>query len=93
MRTWVLANRRTENNDDVYDVLCNGVVMTTGVSYGAARRFIYENAASNDWYLEAGNNKYPGNSIDALRQLDDAAIDERITSDEWRRRAAALFGK
>lgn len=96
MTTWTLANGRLENSSAVYDVRRDGETVQAGVGYRQARKYIYANAAPDDWYVEGGNESYAGNSIAVLQQMDadlDAAINGEISHEEWQRRGAANQGK
>ena len=97
MTTWTLVNGRYVNHSGVYDVQHSerGIV-ATGLDYDACREYIYANAAPDDWYMEADNANYVGNSIAALQEAAadlDAVIDGKITSEEWHARANARVGK
>jgi hypothetical protein len=61
-----------------------------------AHEWLFANAQNEDWYIEAENSGYPGNSIGALRKLMaalDDAIYERITREEYNRIRDELWNK
>lgn len=61
-----------------------------------AHKWLFEHAEPDDWYTEAGNENYTGNSIGALnilmKALEDVTL-ERITPEENNRIKESLLNK